>query len=117
MRSIQSGDIAYQFLTTFCCLWQIVSHKFDKVKHTIQFEHKPPQIGVYGMGGTGKTTLCKVMCNYYFAEFGGNVIHINLTSNTSVEHQKKVIAKLTGATQDELSRISDPDEVRNDLSC
>ena len=69
------------------------------------------------MGGLGKTTLCKVMCNHYFGEFGGNVIHINLRLNTSVEQQKKVIAKLTGATQDELSRISDSDEVRNDLSC
>ena len=69
------------------------------------------------MGGLGKTTLCKVMCNHYFAEFGGNVIHINLRLNAFVEQQKKVIAKLTGATQDELSRISDSDEVRNDLSC
>ena len=67
------------------------------------------------MGGLGKTTLCKVMCNHYFAEFGGNVIHINLRLNAFVEQQKKVIAKLTGATQDELSKISDSDEVRNDL--
>ena len=63
------------------------------------------------MGGLGKTTLCKVMCNHYFAEFGGNVIHIDLKLNTIVEHQNRVIAKLTGATQ----TISDPDEVRNDL--
>lgn len=69
------------------------------------------------MGGLGKTTLCKVMCNHYFAEFGGNVIHINLRLNTFVKQQRKVIAKLTGATQDELRKISDSDEVRNDLSC
>ena len=67
------------------------------------------------MGGLGKTTLCKGMCNHYFAEFGGNVIHMDLKSKTIVDHQRRVIAKVTGATQDELSRINDSDEVRNDL--
>jgi GTPase SAR1 family protein len=35
-------------------------------------------VGVYGVGGIGKTTSCKVLCNDYFEEFEGKVCHIDL---------------------------------------
>ena len=35
-------------------------------------------MGVYGIGGTVKTTICKVLCNDYFEEFKSKVFHIEL---------------------------------------
>jgi hypothetical protein len=35
-------------------------------------------LGLYGMGGLGKTTLCGAMCSYFQAEFRGRVYHVEV---------------------------------------
>ncbi|KAG0625969.1 hypothetical protein M758_2G092400 [Ceratodon purpureus] len=37
-------------------------------------------LGLYGMGGVGKTTLCKAMCSYSQGEFGDRVCYVELPS-------------------------------------
>jgi hypothetical protein len=39
-------------------------------------------VGLYGVGGIGKTTACKVLCNYLFKEFQGKVCHIELENGS-----------------------------------
>ena len=43
-------------------------------------------LGLYGMGGVGKTTLCKAMCAFYQGEFGGRVCYVELPSDQASEH-------------------------------
>lgn len=37
--------------------------------------------GVHGFGGTGKSSLCKALNDYYFPEFRGRVCHIEMGSD------------------------------------
>ena len=53
----------------FC---QAVVDMFTKAPRRTRF-HNVRAIGLYGVGGLGKTTLCKSLCNYYFADFNGEV--------------------------------------------
>jgi hypothetical protein len=38
-------------------------------------------LGLYGMAGAGKSTLCKAMCNYSQGEFGANIYRVELASD------------------------------------
>jgi len=56
-------------------------------------------LGLYGMGGVGKTTLCGAMCSFYEVEFHGRVCHVELQHDTKykrVERLKHVIRQLRG---------------------
>lgn len=37
-------------------------------------------VGFYGVGGIGKTTMCKTLCNELLQEFEGEVSHVELSS-------------------------------------
>ena len=39
-------------------------------------------IGLYGIGGIGKTTICKAICNEMSKEFNDKVCHIELKCST-----------------------------------
>lgn len=53
-------------------------------------------IGLYGMGGIGKTTICKAMCNEMSKEFNGKVCHIELKSSSeSLQLLREVLKRLT----------------------
>ncbi|KAG0624136.1 hypothetical protein M758_3G226900 [Ceratodon purpureus] len=56
-------------------------------------------IGLYGMGGIGKTTICKSLCNDYFAEFNGKVWHVELGKKGVEEIQKDVLRNLVGISE------------------
>jgi predicted AAA+ superfamily ATPase len=49
-------------------------------------------LGLYGMAGAGKSTLCKAMCSYSQGEFGVDIYRVELTSDHAnvhlAEHQR-----------------------------
>lgn len=52
-------------------------------------------LGLYGMGGAGKTTISKCLYNHFFEEFSGRVCHIEMKEGTdALERQQIVMRKL-----------------------
>ncbi|GLJ38304.1 hypothetical protein SUGI_0779980 [Cryptomeria japonica] len=67
---------------------------------------------VYSWTGMGKTTVCKVMCNYFQRRF--RVCHIKVGA-TGLDHlslQKIVLRQLTGASESLLQHVTDTNVVR-----
>ncbi|KAG0586256.1 hypothetical protein KC19_2G076200 [Ceratodon purpureus] len=56
-------------------------------------------LGLYGMGGVGKTTLCKAMCSYSQGEFGDRVCYVELSSEQGNDRtaRKERLARLKHA--------------------
>jgi GTPase SAR1 family protein len=67
-------------------------------------------LGVYGVGGIGKTTACKVLCNDYFEEFEGKVCHIELGNGSKLLILQEVLKRLT-ETDERLVKNFSEDEV------
>ncbi|KAG0558565.1 hypothetical protein KC19_10G038200 [Ceratodon purpureus] len=61
--------------------------------------YKVRVIGYYGVGGLGKTTMCKVLCNELALEFEDKVCHVEMAPNPSSSqkllHLQEVLKKLT----------------------
>eukprot|EP01018_Ginkgo_biloba_P022616 Gb_35098 [translate_table: standard] len=66
--------------------------------------------GMYGVFGSGKTTICKILHNYYLETFNDRSCHIQLGVGFGiVELQKKVLKELTGASKEWLEELTDSD--------
>lgn len=52
-------------------------------------------MGLHGMGGIGKTTISRAICNEKFREYGGRVSHIELGHINYVEVEKLILKDLT----------------------
>lgn len=77
-------------------------------KTTRHHKYHVKVVGLFGMGGVGKTTISKVLCNQLFGNFSGKVCHVELGGKNLVELQKKVLKELTGAS---LEILTDDDKV------
>lgn len=67
-------------------------------------------LGLYGMGGLGKSTICKAPCNHFQEEFCGRVCHVELGNEDPLSLQMQVLKKLS--VNDEIRRnIKDPLQV------
>ena len=53
-------------------------------------------VGLHGMGGVGKTTLTRELCNRMFRDFVGKVCHVELGGTNLKEQMKTVLKELTG---------------------
>ena len=71
-------------------------------------------MGLYGMGGVGKTTISRVVCEEMGMEeeFGGKVCHVDLGSMNLVELLKMVLRELTEASSAILSKEAYVGKVR-----
>lgn len=57
-------------------------------------------LGFYGIGGIGKTTMCKILCNHLASEFDNKVCHVEMATNQSFEELlKEVLKKFTRTTE------------------
>jgi GTPase SAR1 family protein len=74
---------------------QVVAKMFARSPSRTRF-HNVRAIGLYGVGGIGKTTLCKSLCNDYLAKFNGKVWHAELGKKSAEDIQKDVLYHLVG---------------------
>lgn len=62
-------------------------------------------IGLYGMGGISKTTICKSMCNELFQEFSSRVCHAELQNGSKVELMREVLKRVTNTRHEVLDGL------------
>jgi hypothetical protein len=62
-------------------------------------------IGLYGVGGMGKTQICKIMCNEMDGEFDGKVCHVELGKQSKHELAKKVLTTLTNTIAEVVQEV------------
>lgn len=89
---------------TLPCVWQAVAEMFANSPSKTRF-HNVRAIGLYGMGGIGKTTICKSLCNDYHVEFNGKVWHAELGRKSPEEIQKDVLRHLVGTSETLLNKF------------
>ena len=63
-------------LIDFCgkCCFQLMIDKIDHV--LVSKKYGVLLVGLYGVDGIGKATLCETLCNVYFTKMQGRVFHV-----------------------------------------
>lgn len=111
--SIYIFDIMFVSIPSFHDDLQVYREQISTIQPSGR--HKVRVIGYYGVGGAGKTTMCRVLCNELALEFDDKVCHIEMASNPSspqkMSHLHEVLNKLT-RTSEEVLRGLNEGEVR-----
>jgi translation initiation factor RLI1 len=55
------------------------------------FKGRVQVVGMYGMGGIGKTTACKILCNDLSTDYYDKVCHVELGNVSEMELLQKVL--------------------------
>ena len=75
-------------------------------------------LGMYGMGGLGKMTICRALCGYFGPSFNHKVYHLQIGSNDShkaranlLERHRELLRNLFGLSWEITDRNQDPCKV------
>ncbi|KAG0627855.1 hypothetical protein M758_2G233100 [Ceratodon purpureus] len=71
-------------------------------------------LGLYGMGGIGKTSICKALCNDFFTKFYGKVCHAELERGSKEGLLREVLKSLTSTGSERLNEFNEA-HLRNAL--
>ena len=71
----------------------MILDKFHEVE--VSSKYGVRVVGVYGVGGLGKTSVCKALCNNQFAKYDGRACLAELCARSLGELQKDVLCELT----------------------
>ena len=63
-------------------------------------------VGLYGMGGTDKTSICKALCNEFLTKFCGRVYYAKLERRSKEELLQDALKNLTEASLESLDRFN-----------
>jgi ABC-type multidrug transport system ATPase subunit len=82
-----------------------VNEKIEKIGHL--HDCKANVVGIYGVGGIGKTTLCKILCNELSGKYKGRTCHVELKSSYSSwkELLQKILIELIGFSSEGLQQL------------
>jgi hypothetical protein len=75
-------------------------------------ECSPCFFGMYAMGGMGKTTMSRVLCNEFSSEFLGKVCHVELNNHAIIDLRKALLRTLTKWSESEMSKLTDESQVQ-----
>ncbi|KAG0556582.1 hypothetical protein KC19_11G064700 [Ceratodon purpureus] len=87
---LQFDTTSYQGSERFC---KVIVDKLHEVEASIEYGVRV--VGVYGVGGLGKTSVCKALYNSQYAEYDGRVCLVELGGLSLEELQKQVLRELT----------------------
>lgn len=73
---------------------------------------QPVTLGLYGMGGMGKTLICKALCNRFHSESAGRVCHAEFQNDGDLlQVSQKILKDLTDVSKGLLHRAADLTQV------
>ncbi|KAG0556584.1 hypothetical protein KC19_11G064900 [Ceratodon purpureus] len=87
---LQFDTTSYQGSDRFC---KLIVDKLHEVEASTEYGVRV--VGVYGVGGLGKTSVCKALYNSQYAEYDGRVCLVELGGLSPEELQKQVLRELT----------------------
>lgn len=64
-------------------------------------------LGVYGVDGIGKTTICQALCNDYLARMHGKVCHLELGSASNLELLHEAFKRLSNKGHEVWSKLNE----------
>ena len=72
----------------------------------------PRFFGMYAMGGMGKTTMSRVLCNELSSQFLAKVCHVELNNHAIIDLRKKLLRTLTKWDEIDMSKLTDESQVQ-----
>ena len=72
----------------------------------------PCFFGMYAMGGMGKTTMSRVLCNEFSSEFLAKVCHVELNNHATIDLRKALLRTLTKWNEIDMSKLIDESQVQ-----